>query len=167
MVSYSEKLLTTVGTKTGPLTVGPTIAAPMSATAAGKKVWSTKLFPDYHMYFRPGTPKWDPTTAFTNGRKISLYTICNRTVYCHSRWNWVRQHPRYFGWFRISVFKIIDLFSDALIHNFIGFTTIPHSWFFLFITHDTFLNHTTIAIVVNTTATNIGNVIILISFSIS
>ena len=76
-------------------------------------------------------------------------------------------HPRYFCWFRILVFKIIDLFSDALIHNFIGFTTIPHSWFFLFITHDTFLNHTTIAIVVNMTATNIGNVIILISFSIS
>ena len=63
--------------------------------------------------------------------------------------------------------QIIDLFSDALIHNFVGFTTIPHSWFFLFITHDTFLNHTTIAIVVNMTATNIGNVIILISFSIS
>ena len=63
---------------------------------SGKKVWSTKLYPDYHMYFRPGTPKWDPTSAFTNGRKISLYTICNTTVYCHARWNWVRQHRRYF-----------------------------------------------------------------------
>ena len=87
---------------------------------SGKKVWSTKLFPDYHMYFRPGTPKWDPTTAFTNGRKISLYTICNRTVYCHSRWNWVRQHPRYFGWSTFTVKTLpkygkncIALFNNA------------------------------------------------------
>ena len=34
---------TTVGTIAGPFTVGPTTAAPISPTAAGKKVWSTSL----------------------------------------------------------------------------------------------------------------------------
>ena len=70
---------------------------------SGKKVWSSKLFPDYHMRLLPGVTPWDPTTAFTNGRKISLYTICNRTVYGHSTWNWVKQNPKYFSWSTFTV----------------------------------------------------------------
>jgi hypothetical protein len=35
-----KKWITVVGIPAGPLSVGPTIAAPISATAAGKNVWS-------------------------------------------------------------------------------------------------------------------------------
>ena len=36
----SENDVTMVGIPAGPLSVGPIIAAPISATAVGKKVWS-------------------------------------------------------------------------------------------------------------------------------
>ena len=70
---------------------------------SGKKVWSSKLFPDIHMRLVPGQTPWNPVSGFTNGRKISLYTICNRTVYCHSTWNWVKQNRRYFSWSTFTV----------------------------------------------------------------
>ena len=72
----------------------------------GKVVWKQSLTPDYYQWWQPGKLRWNPITAFTNGRKISLYTICNRTVYAHSTWNWVRQHPRYFSW---SIFTVKTL----------------------------------------------------------
>jgi hypothetical protein len=37
------KLLTTVGTKAGPFTVGPTIAAPIAPTPCGRNDWSFSL----------------------------------------------------------------------------------------------------------------------------
>ena len=42
-LSYSAKLLTTVGTNAGPFTVGPIIAAPIAPTPWGKKERSFSL----------------------------------------------------------------------------------------------------------------------------
>ncbi len=70
---------------------------------SGKVVWKNKLTPDYYMWFSPGNRRWNPIGGLTNGRKISLYTICNRTVYAHRIWNWVRQHPKFFSWSTFTV----------------------------------------------------------------
>ena len=43
VLSYSAKLLTTVGTNAGPLTVGPTIAAPIAPIPCGKNDRSFSL----------------------------------------------------------------------------------------------------------------------------
>ena len=85
-----------------------------------KVIWKQTLTPDYYQWWQPGKVRWNPVAAFNNGRKISLYTICNRTVYAHSRWNWVRQHPRFFGWSTFTVKTLpkygkncIALFNNA------------------------------------------------------
>ena len=43
MLTYSEYEFTTVGSRIGPFTVGPTTAAPIGPAAAGKNDWSISL----------------------------------------------------------------------------------------------------------------------------